>query len=181
MFENLYFCNIKIQSFFIYPPPLQWLWMDWWDWRCWGSRRSFAVTSPPGSSPPGAGFSEDKMWLTVEPLCWDRFTVSVDWSEHCSAPMGQDVPFLQAERWSPGPVCPDHCNIATSWPQTRSQSWGSRPSSAAASQSQVLLFLLQLDIWTIKSGELWGEQTTLQPIISCYNKYFSNLYFKFSK
>ena len=75
-----------------------------------------------------------KMWLTVGPQCWDRFTVSVDWSEHCSAPMGQDVPFLQAERWSPGPVCPDHCNIATSWPQARSQSWSSRPSSAAASQ-----------------------------------------------
>ena len=134
MFENLYFCNIKIQSSIIYPPPLQWLWMDWWDWRCWESRRSFAVTSPPGSSPLAAWFSEDKIWLTVGPLCWGQFTVSVDWSEHCSAPMGQDVPFLQAERWSPGPVCPDHCNIATSWPQARSQSWSRRPSSAAASQ-----------------------------------------------
>ena len=25
MFKNLYFCNIKIQSSIIYPPPLQWL------------------------------------------------------------------------------------------------------------------------------------------------------------
>ena len=79
-----------------------------------------------------------KMWLTVGPQCWYRFTVSVDWSEHCSAPMGQDVPFLQAERWSPGPGCPDHCNIATSWPQARSQSWSRRPSSAAASQGHKL-------------------------------------------